>query len=94
MRSLHCCGDSFDCRDWTRVAHDYFGAGAVGWLTMAQDSAGAVDADQEQGYVVAAEVLGAGFWRILVKHMVPNASGTILVTLMMTVPRRYFRRLF
>jgi oligopeptide transport system permease protein len=65
-----------------------------GWLTMARIARGQLMQIKTQGYVVAAEVLGAGFWRVLVKHMVPNASGTILVTLMMTVPAAIFSEAF
>lgn len=66
----------------------------LGWLTMARIARGQLMQIKQQGYVVAAEVLGAGFWRILVKHMVPNAAGTILVTLMMTVPSAIFSEAF
>lgn len=66
----------------------------LGWLTMARIARAQLMQIKQQGYVLAAQVLGAGFWRILIKHMVPNATGTILVSLMMTVPTAIFAEAF
>lgn len=66
----------------------------LGWLTMARIARAQLMQIKQQGYVLAAQVLGAGFWRILLKHMVPNATGTILVTMMMTVPAAIFSEAF
>jgi oligopeptide transport system permease protein len=66
----------------------------MGWITMARMVRGQILLLKEMEYVLAARVLGANFWRILFKHLLPNASGPILVTLMLTIPSAIFAEAF
>jgi oligopeptide transport system permease protein len=66
----------------------------LGWITMARIVRGQLLILKEQGYVYAARALGASFWRILFKHLLPNAFGPIIVTLTLTVPTAIFTEAF
>lgn len=65
-----------------------------GWITMARIVRAQLLQLKEQGYVLAARALGASYWRILFYHLLPNASGPILVTLTLTVPSAIFAEAF
>jgi len=60
--------------------------GAVTWLTMARIVRGEVLRLREQEYVLAARALGAGPLRILLRHILPNLAGPIIVCATLTVP--------
>jgi oligopeptide transport system permease protein len=66
----------------------------LGWITMARVVRGQILQLKEQNYVMAAHALGAGFWRILFRHLLPNAIGPIIVTLTFTVPSAIFTEAF
>lgn len=66
----------------------------LGWITMARIVRGQVKQLKQQGFVQAAVALGAGFPRILLKHLIPNAIGPIIVTLTMTIPSAIFVEAF
>jgi oligopeptide transport system permease protein len=66
----------------------------LGWITMARVVRGQLLQLKQQGYVMAARGLGAGFWRILFKHLLPNALGPIIVTLTLTIPSAIFTEAF
>lgn len=60
--------------------------GAVEWLTMARVVRGQVLALKNLEFVLAARASGAGFWHILVKHMLPNVMGPVIIYSSLTVP--------
>ena len=66
----------------------------IGWITMARIFRGRVLALKESDYILAARSLGAGFFRILFKHILPNSYGQILVTLTLTIPSAIFSEAF
>lgn len=66
----------------------------LGWITMARVVRGQLLQLKEQGYVLAARALGASFWRILFRHLLPNAVGPIVVTLTLTIPSAIFSEAF
>jgi oligopeptide transport system permease protein len=66
----------------------------TGWITMARIVRGQLLQLKEMEYVLAATALGAGFWRILFKHLVPNTLGPIIVTVTLTVPAAIFVEAF
>lgn len=66
----------------------------IGWITMARIVRGQILQIKHQEYVTASKALGAGFWRILLTHLLPNALGSILVTLTLTVPTAIFTEAF
>lgn len=53
--------------------------GVVGWTTMARVVRGKVLSLREQEFVHAARALGAGTGRVLVRHLLPNVIGVVLV---------------
>jgi oligopeptide transport system permease protein len=61
--------------------------GAVGWLTMARIVRGQALALRTRGFVDAAIALGLPTHRILVRHIVPNLLGTVIVYATLTVPQ-------
>lgn len=66
----------------------------LGWITMARIVRGQVRQLKQQGFIQAAVALGAGFPRILLKHLIPNAMGPIIVTLTTSVPAAIFVEAF
>lgn len=62
----------------------------TGWVPMARLVRGQVLQLKEQEYVLASKALGAGTFRILTKHLIPNTLGPILVNLTLTIPRAIF----
>lgn len=66
----------------------------IKWITMARIVRGQILLLKEMDYVHASRALGAGFWHILFKHLLPNASGPILVTLTLTIPSAIFTESF
>ncbi len=66
----------------------------IGWITMARIVRGQILYLKEQDYVMAARCLGAGFFRILFKEILPNASGPIIATLTLTIPAAIFTEAF
>jgi oligopeptide transport system permease protein len=65
----------------------FLGVGAVGWLTMARIVRGQALALRSRGFVDAAIALGLPTRRILVRHIVPNLLGTVIVYATLTVPQ-------
>lgn len=62
----------------------------TGWINMARIVRGQILQLKEQEYVYAATALGAGFSRILFKHLIPNTLGPIIVTITLTIPTAIF----
>lgn len=68
--------------------------GSVYWVLMARLVRGQVLSIKENEFVLAARTLGASPWRIMVKHLIPNAMGPIIVSLAMMVPSAIFTESF
>ncbi len=66
----------------------------TGWINMAWIVRGQIMQLKNQEYVLASRSLGAGMSRILFRHLIPNASGPIIVTLTLTVPSAIFAEAF
>lgn len=66
----------------------------LGWITMARIVRGKVRQLKQLEYVQAAIVLGASTPRILLRHLIPNARGPILVTLTTSIPAAIFVEAF
>ncbi|MDF2721666.1 MAG: diguanylate cyclase [Paenibacillus sp.] len=66
----------------------------TGWIKMAWIVRGQVMLLKNHEYALASRSLGAGFSRILFRHLLPNASGPIIVTLTLTVPQAIFAEAF
>lgn len=70
----------------TRILLLFIGLGIVQWLTMARIVRGQVLALKEQQFILAAKSLGASKRRILLRHLLPNLGGIIIVYLTLTIP--------
>lgn len=66
----------------------------TGWVPMARLVRGQLLQLKEQEYVLAARTLGAGGPRIILKHLVPNALGLIVVQITFIVPSAIFVEAF
>lgn len=66
----------------------------LGWITMAKVVRGQLLQLKQHSYVMAAQGLGASFWRILFIHLLPNAVSPIIVTLTLTIPSAIFTEAF
>jgi oligopeptide transport system permease protein len=66
----------------------------TGWINMARIVRGQVLQLKNQEYVMASQTLGATTKRILFKHLIPNATGPILVTMTLTIPSAIFTEAF
>ena len=60
--------------------------GAVEWLTMARIVRGQVMALKKQEFIEAAIALGLRKRRIILRHIIPNALGPVIVYATLTVP--------
>ena len=68
--------------------------GSVYWVRMARIVRGQTLSLKEQEYVLAAKTLGASNWRIMVRHLIPNAMGPIIVAMTMMIPNAIFTEAF
>ncbi|MDE3838223.1 diguanylate cyclase [Bacillus methanolicus] len=66
----------------------------TGWINMARIVRGQVLSLKNQEYVLAAKTLGASTSRIMMRHLIPNAMGQILVTMTLTIPTAIFTESF
>ena len=64
------------------------------WVGMARQVRSQVMSLKETEFAMAAKVIGASHYRILIKHLIINAIGPIIVTLTMMVPSVIFTESF
>jgi len=60
--------------------------GAVFWLDLARIVRGQTLRLKNSDFVAAARSLGAGTWRIVIRHLIPNVAGPAVVYATLTVP--------
>jgi oligopeptide transport system permease protein len=65
----------------------FLSIGAVGWLTMARIVRGQTMSIRRREFIEAAVASGAGTARIIVRHVIPNAIGPVIVYATLTVPQ-------
>ncbi|MBT2642561.1 ABC transporter permease [Bacillus sp. ISL-41] len=63
---------------------------ATGWIGMARLVRGEILRLKESEFVLASQVLGGSFFRVLFKHLIPNAMGPIIVSMTLSVPGAIF----
>ena len=66
----------------------------TGWINMARIVRGQILQIKQHDFVLAAYMLGASRWRILFRHLIPNAVGSIITTMTLTVPAAIFTEAF
>ena len=64
----------------------FIALGAVSWLTMARIVRGQVMSLKSQEFVLAARATGVPAVRIIVRHLVPNTLGPVIVYATLTIP--------
>ena len=64
------------------------------WIGMARIVRGDVLQLKQQEFVLAAKSLGASKVRILIRHLIPNCIGSIMVTLTLLIPEAVFTEAF
>lgn len=72
----------------------YIALGISYWVGMARIVRGQVLSLKQQEFVLAAKALGAKNFRVIIRHLVPNAMGPIIVTLTMAIPSAIFTEAF
>ena len=58
----------------------------VNWVGIARLMRGEVLKLKEQLFIESAKALGAGHWRIILRHILPNALGPLIVTMTFRIP--------
>lgn len=69
-----------------QLAQLFFALGAVSWLTMARIVRGQVLSLKNQDFVLAARATGVSTPKIVLRHLIPNALGPVIVYATLTVP--------
>ena len=72
----------------------YIALGLTFWIDMARIVRGQVLSLKELEYVTAAKALGASPVRILMRHILPNCMGVIMVTATLQIPTAIFSEAF
>ncbi|HOL17792.1 MAG TPA: ABC transporter permease [Bacillota bacterium] len=72
----------------------YIALGLVYWLPMARIVRGQILSLKEQEFVLAAHTIGAPKTRILLRHLIPNCIGPVIVTATLTIPEAIFTEAF
>lgn len=67
---------------------------SVYWVSMARLVRGQMLSLKEQEFVLAARVIGVSKWKIIFKHLIPNAMGPIIVSMAMMIPAAVFTESF
>ena len=67
---------------------------SVYWVDMARVVRGEMLSLKNQEFVMAARTIGSSTRTILMKHLIPNAMGPILVTVTMLIPSAIFMEAF
>jgi len=65
----------------------FLAIGAIGWLTMARIVRGQTLSIRQREFIEAAVASGAGTGRIILRHVVPNLLGPVIVYATLTIPQ-------
>lgn len=68
--------------------------GTTYWVDMARVVRGQVLSLKQQEFVLAAKTIGSSAKTVLLAHLIPNAMGSILVTVTMLIPSAIFMEAF
>ena len=81
-------------RDWPLLGNPrlqiMLAIAMVNWTTIARLVRGQMLSLAERDYVVAARAMGATNWRIVVRHMLPNTLGPVIVAVTFGIPIAIF----
>jgi len=68
--------------------------GSIYWVGMARLVRGQILGLKEQEFVLAARTIGVSKYKIIIRHLVPNAMGPIIVSMTMMIPSAVFTEAF
>lgn len=68
----------------------FIAIGLTGWVLLARLTRAEFLTMRQREYILAAEAVGAGHWRLITKHMLPNALTPIIVSLTFGIPLAIF----
>jgi oligopeptide transport system permease protein len=68
--------------------------GLTGWTYMARIVRGKMLQLKDQEFALASRSLGAGKFRLVWKHLIPNSLGPIIISVMFTIPDAIFAESF
>jgi oligopeptide transport system permease protein len=80
--------------EYSRLYIVFLALGLTYWLQMARIVRAKVLSLKRQEFVLAARALGASNTRILLRHLLPNTMGPIIVTLTLSIPDAIFAEAF
>lgn len=66
----------------------------TGWLNMARIVRGEILGIKQREFVMASKVMGGSSHHIILRHLIPNIMGSIIVTMMLTIPSAIFTESF
>lgn len=66
----------------------------TGWINMSWIVRGEIMQLKSREFVLASRSMGAGWRRLLFRHLLPNAMGPIIVTVTLSVPNAIFAEAF
>ncbi len=66
----------------------------TGWINMSRIIRGQVLKIKKQDFVLAAYMSGASHFRVLFNHLIPNAYGSIITTMTLSIPSAIFTEAF
>lgn len=72
--------------DYSRIAILIISLGIIEWLTMARIVRGQVLALKTRPFIQAAQALGQSHPQIILRHLLPNLLGIVIVYLTLTIP--------
>ena len=72
----------------------YIALALVYWLDMARIVRGQILSLKEQEFILAAHTIGAARTRILLRHLIPNSMGAVIVTATLAIPEAIFTEAF
>lgn len=75
---------------WGGLLIIFFAIGIANWVGIARLTRGQLLSLKEREFVEAARALGAGNWHVIVKHLLPNALGPIIVSVTFGIPFAIF----
>ena len=66
----------------------------TGWVNMARLVRAKILNLKSQEFVLAAQLLGTGTWKIILRHLIPNTISVIVIQVMFAIPSAIFTEAF
>lgn len=75
---------------WTIIA----AMSVTGWVNMARLVRAKILNLKSQEFVLAAQLLGTGTWKTIIRHLIPNTISVIVIQVMFAIPSAIFTEAF